>query len=68
MKHILSFGYLYVVADNLAEMVVDSATLIDAEQYYEFIEVINTCVTKPYAILLNRIHNFNFNTKIHLSL
>lgn len=60
MKHFLSCGYLNVVADNLIEIVVDKAAIIDVEQYYEFIEVINTSFNNSYGILLNRIHHFNF--------
>ncbi|MDG1732003.1 MAG: hypothetical protein P8M49_00440 [Thalassotalea sp.] len=58
MRHVLSFGYLNLVAPNMVELIIDNNAVIEADMYHEYREFITEHLEKPYAVLVNNINNY----------
>ncbi len=69
MKYPLSFGYINILGDNIAEVIVDEGTVMTLEMCEEYDEFLIEYFTEPFAILVNKLHNYSytFEAKLHIA-
>ncbi|TRX57816.1 hypothetical protein [Thalassomonas sp. M1454] len=69
MRYELSFGYINILADNIAEVIVDQGTMMTLEMCEEYDEFLIEYFTEPFAILVNKLHNYSytFEAKLHIA-
>ncbi|TKB46745.1 hypothetical protein [Thalassotalea mangrovi] len=69
MKYTLSFGYINIINDNIAEVLVDEGVEMSLEMCEEYDEFLHSHFHGPYAVLVNRIHNYkmSYETRLHIA-
>ncbi len=65
MKHTLSFGYLYTITPNIAELVIDELVTVTPDMHTEYAEFIEKKFAKPYALLINNINPYQCVEETH---
>ncbi|WP_394172161.1 hypothetical protein [Thalassotalea litorea] len=69
MKYTLSFGYINIISDNIAEVLVDEGVVMTLEMCEEYDEFLLSHFHGPFAVLVNRIHNYTmtYETRLHIA-
>ena len=59
--HRLSFGTITILADDLAEVIVDQGVEMNEAMVNEYHEFLRTHLTAPFSLLINKINNYSYN-------
>lgn len=61
MHHQLSYATVKIIADNLAEVVVNNNIMITLEMVEEFEEFVSATFKQPFALIINKINTYNYS-------
>lgn len=69
MKYFLSFGCINVLSESIAEVLVDEGTIMTLEMCEEYDDFLLDHFTQPFALLINKIHNYSYTyeAKLHIA-
>lgn len=68
MKYTLSFGDIIILSGHLAEVIVDEGTVMTLEVCEEYDAFLLDHFQHPFALLINKIHNYSYTyeAKLHI--
>ena len=66
MKYTLSFGFINLISDNIAELMIDEGVVMSLEMCEEYDEFLLNYFEGPFAVLVNKIHNYTFTYEASL--
>ena len=69
MKYTLSFGDIIILSDHLAEVIVDEGIVMTLEMCEEYDAFLLDHFPQPFALLINKIHNYSYTyeAKLHIA-
>ncbi|WP_019025773.1 hypothetical protein [Colwellia piezophila] len=68
MKHVLSFGYITLLSDNIAEVVVNPNIIISLEMVEEFDYCLKCHFNKNFGLLINKINKYTYTFEAQLTI
>ena len=68
MRKRLSFGYINIIGDNIAEIIIDNNVMISLEMLEEYHHYLNDKFDGNFGLLINRINNYSFTFEAKLTI
>ena len=68
MKHKLSFGYITLISENIAEVVVNQDIVMTIEMVEEYDCFLKCHFSKDFGLLINKINHYTYTYEAQLSI
>ena len=68
MKKILSFGFIKILSENIAEIIIDNNVVITLEMIDEYDQFLTEYFKGDFGLLVNRINHYSYTFEAKLCL
>lgn len=67
-EHQLPFGVIRIIHGDIAEVIIDEGTIMDAKMVAQYHEFLLNNLTPPFSLLINKVNSYNYIFKSHREL
>lgn len=68
MKHRLSFGQINLIAENIAEVIIDQGVEMTLEMVEEYDDFLSKTFSKDFGLLINKVNQYSYTYEAQLSI
>ncbi len=68
MKITLSFGTIFIIADNIAEVVINDGVTVTMEMVEEYHDALENYFKGDFALFINKVHQYNYTFEAKLTI